>query len=173
MLIRFHATVANLSAGIRAFPRNWQYLAFSTDILQAPELIPNLPKTHELQFEKFWNDLDFNDLSDILISVLYRPVLYLPSLLYRYSLKSTAWLYLPLIYIAYLPGKLRGVEGRKVWVGYAGRTFLDWLGVVAALAALVVAVHAAIDLPALAELGMSGAVSGLPVTPLLGAVGCG
>jgi hypothetical protein len=53
------------------------------------------------------------------------PILYLPSILYRLTLKSTAWAWAPLVWIAHTPSKLRTDEGRRVWVGYAGRTWLD------------------------------------------------
>ncbi len=104
--IRFLSTINQPAAGLHAFPGNWLSLIIQTDMMQRPEVIPGLPDGHMLRSEnryEFWDDV--SHLEDWKNMLVVGFLLGLPFLLYRISLKSTAWLYLPLIYFAFSPTK--------------------------------------------------------------------
>ncbi len=165
-LIRFWATATHLDTGVQALPANWRDLTVRTDLLQPPELLPGLPDDHEFRVEYILGHVHEGPVFSKILSLIALPILYLPALLYRYSLKSTVWLYLPLIYITHLPARLRNAEGRQIWVRYVGRTLLDRVRFALALFALAVAIVAAIDWPAWAVLVRAGGAMEVPVTAL-------
>jgi len=68
--------------------------------------------------------------------------LFLPAILYRFTLQSTAWLYLPVIWMAHVPAKLRDADRKVVWVKTAGR---GWFTLVSAVGVLIYALVLAFD----------------------------
>ena len=114
LLIRVCATIAHLPMGIRKFSNNWATLTARTDIKTPPELIPGLPIDHVYRIEKLFKDFSTDDVWNRVFTCFGIPIFFLLSLLYRYSLKSTAWLYLPLIYIVRLPTKLSDAAEREI-----------------------------------------------------------
>jgi hypothetical protein len=100
--IRFIATIQQPVAGFHAFPENWLSFVLQSDIRQRPEVMPGLPDGHMLRSENryaFWDSV--SHLEEWKNKMVVGLFLELPYLLYRICLKSTAWFYLPLIYLAY------------------------------------------------------------------------
>lgn len=124
---RFWATLYHAKHGLRAFPTNWQTLYAKTDILSPAELIPDLDQTSGFHFSNLFTDLKIgfknHHTMETILSVSMLLILYLPTYLYRIYLKSTAWLYAPLIWLAYVPKietdgaqlKWRQVRGTRKW----------------------------------------------------------
>jgi hypothetical protein len=99
IIIRLYSTLKNLSSGFNALPNNWRDNLFVIDFLHPPEIHPRIGRisktlTTTYQFgllrdpNVFWLQK-----STILLSL---PARYL-ALMYRWSLKSTLWLWWPLI----------------------------------------------------------------------------
>lgn len=133
-LVRAYATSKFLFRGLQRLKVNWVVLSVATSIVDHPEFIPGLPKDHDLSVETFWRKLPRKSRSISIAAFMgVFPILYLPSILFRVTLKSTAWLYCPLIWVIHTPRKLRTENGRKVWVGYAARSKLDYALVLVAI----------------------------------------
>ena len=103
-------------------------------------------------------------MNERVFSALVIPIYFISSLLYRYTLKSTCWLYLPLIYVTHLPGRLRDGEGRLIWALALPSKFIEGIRFLLALLTLGVAVVALIDAAALHDLLTKVGAGETPVT---------
>lgn len=90
-----------------ALPANWNRVILSTDLAQPPELVPGGDQ-HPVRKSLSFADETFNHWLEVLRSergwermrTLTSGVLvFLPSILYRFSLKSTCPVYLPLLFV--------------------------------------------------------------------------
>lgn len=161
--IRFFSTTSYLLSGLSFFPRNWVRLVFCEDLRTPPVLVPDLPTDHQFSFDGFL-EIRGRSIDEIAYTIVFGAVIFLPSWIYRISLKSTAWLYAPLLWVSYVPHRLRSQSGRLVWVGYAGRTLWDWFVLVSALGVILYAGVVAYDPTAYKEARL--ATEGQPFTPL-------
>lgn len=110
-------------------------------------------------------DAFFNTgMDEKILGAILIPIVFLPSLLYRYSIKSTCWLYLPLIYVAHLPGRLRDAEGRLIWVRALPAKFIEATRFGLAVLTLGIAFFALIDAAALRALLTAAGARETPVT---------
>ena len=101
---------------VRAIPENWYSVAFCLDSKHPPEPIPGWESCRVEVFEKHdledpnisWFDInDFNHREPVefTISVMLWLIFFLPSFIYRYSLKSTSIIYMPFIWLVNLESK--------------------------------------------------------------------
>ncbi len=96
ILATAYALVRTPITVLQAIPRNWARTTLSLDSFVPPELIPDHPRANlGLVFEGFKQRKGTR-----FISVLLLP-LFLPALLYRWSLKSTSIIYAPLVFVAH------------------------------------------------------------------------
>nr|VFK25521.1 MAG: hypothetical protein BECKMB1821G_GA0114241_10149 [Candidatus Kentron sp. MB]VFK31686.1 MAG: hypothetical protein BECKMB1821I_GA0114274_102611 [Candidatus Kentron sp. MB]VFK75611.1 MAG: hypothetical protein BECKMB1821H_GA0114242_102710 [Candidatus Kentron sp. MB] len=102
--VRLAATLRHPIRGLKKLPENWRRILWALDSHHAPELVPGLSARNDLSsalslsgmVEKIRAE---DDWTDRLVLLPLLPIFFLPGLLYRWSLKSTCWLYLPLIYL--------------------------------------------------------------------------
>lgn len=152
LAIRLWSVLYNLKPGILAFAGNWRRTALGEDMLSPPQMLPGTQKAdrwsiEQMVFRRGDHLIDWSERIAVAVLAACAFVFwFLPNILFRITLKSTAWLYLPLIWIAHVPAHLRSDEGRVVWVGYQGRRLLDWLAFGTALATLIAAAVLAFDL---------------------------
>ena len=144
VVTRCVATTRYIILGIHFFPRNWLRLTLSEDFFTPPAIVPGLPRGHFLHPSSFFRRKSM-DVDEWIFTIIFFPIVILPSWTYRVTLKSTAWLYGPVAWIAYVPRKLRAEAGRLIWIDYAGRTYLDWIVFCSALGVLVFAAATAFD----------------------------
>lgn len=97
---------------LAAIPRNWRDIVFCTDIATPPELLPGLDdyKEDDVGIGQFkvgrMVTAIFSDLGpsrsvaavSILLGIPYLLIIYIPASLYRWSLKSTAIIWSPLVW---------------------------------------------------------------------------
>ncbi|SFV63105.1 hypothetical protein MNB_SV-3-1625 [hydrothermal vent metagenome] len=97
--IKIFFTFKNLS--LSNIPKNWFKIIMSTDMFHPPEVIPGIEKTNSiLKFKYFSLDKGmYEDLKDNPFYYLIKYMIFIPIIIFRYSLKSTAWIYLPLIWL--------------------------------------------------------------------------
>jgi len=107
---KIFSTVKHISyQSFISIPKNWFKIIHCIDMFHYPELIPGIEK-RQVDKDSFlkWSgfvDLHYKSkmllLERIIIILLIFPVhfLYIAVLLFRYSLKSTAWIYLPFIWL--------------------------------------------------------------------------
>lgn len=104
LAIRFTCTLRHLPLGLQAMPNNWWQILMVIDLKHPPEILPGLDASHKFSFltirgEAFSKQYIFNRITYIIILIIWFP----PALLYRWSLKSTCWLYWPLVYLSTKP----------------------------------------------------------------------
>lgn len=109
LIVRIGATLRYLVVGLRSLPDNFRRLVLCISPRQEPELVPGLAM-HVTGYTlidllgEFRNKISTGDFSERAYSVLfYVPMIiiwFAPAWLYRITLKSTAWLWWPLAYLA-------------------------------------------------------------------------
>jgi hypothetical protein len=130
LIIRTLTTLCHPLSGVKDLPNNWRQLIWAVDSLYPPELVPNLTsRIDSLSIQYFLKDFRSQDWL-IRLSIIYFVVIFfLPALLYRWSLKSTCWLYLPLVYMIsdiksqpeFLVSALHRSRGEsaRIWLAFA------------------------------------------------------
>ena len=89
---------------LNSIPRNWSRVTLATDTFLAPEVVPEHPK-HTLK--SVVTNLTrashgFDRVYESLFSVpVFFVIWFLPSLIYRWSLKATSIIYAPLVFVAH------------------------------------------------------------------------
>jgi hypothetical protein len=92
-------------------PDNWWRTLFVTDIWCAPELVPGYTRNDFFNLSYMYERMrKSNTLAERQFSLIGLIVLYVPAYLYRLTIKSTCWLYLPLVYIVSRPSTERTPE---------------------------------------------------------------
>jgi len=115
LLIRVAATACHPFAGIGSLSRNWWRTIFSTDIFTKPEIIPgHSVEGSVFQFEELFYRLNYiilmasengieNKIHRLVMGIGAWGIFILslgPAYIYRMSVKSTAWVHWPLLYVA-------------------------------------------------------------------------
>jgi hypothetical protein len=101
---RIAATTRHLLSGILAMPDNWWRTLFVIDFLYPPELIPGYKRPDFFTSSHFLTRIKQSDsLIERFVCIVALTILYVPGYLYRLSIKSTCWFYLPLVYITRAP----------------------------------------------------------------------
>ena len=133
---RFLATLCHLPAGVAALPANWSRTLFSTDIAHQPELVPGYIGDSEINFNYLYRkykrspDWDHEKTFRAFLICLY----FFPTYVYRLSIKSTFWLYWPLVYIA---DDTRGETRPVVLFDKLSGTACAWFSALSAATTLV------------------------------------
>lgn len=93
---------------IRAIPQNWNRMVLATDLFHLPEIIPGAETTSELpldifiRFSTVWTttreELFEGKLLMGVFGIFFVLIFYVPALAYRYALKATAIIYLPILW---------------------------------------------------------------------------
>jgi hypothetical protein len=118
--IRVGATLRYFGPGIREVPRNFRHTLFVIDIRHSPELMPGIsttvsgdaPYTSHYIFRLFQEETTWLlKVSAILVFLIF----FIPAYLYRLSIKSTCWVYLPLVYVVSDRNFVYQIESRKEW----------------------------------------------------------
>ena len=165
---RLVASLRHIHRGAAAFPKNWRHTLFQIDLRCAPELVPGIgdeiPRLKLGSAIKYFVSGTDTNIGTKFYGAILITIFFIPSLLYRYSIKSTCWLYLPLIYLAHLPGRLRDSEGRLIWVRALPAKFIEWIRFALAALTLGIAVFALIDAAELLALLEKAGAGETPVT---------
>ena len=124
---RIAGALRYLPAGVAAMPENWKRILLVTDTIAPPELLPVPPDSGpKLDLRKFWSDaMEHRDRALQLGLILVAVLVCLPSFFYRLSIKSTFWLYGPLIYLAHRPAWTQDPVQRLAWLNTAPA--FEWL----------------------------------------------
>jgi hypothetical protein len=101
IVIRFHATIRHLRAGIREAPNNWWHTLFIADFFTPPELVPGYRRTDFFNISHVWSRIRAGESwFERGAALIMFAILYLPGYVYRLSIKSTCYYYWPIIYLA-------------------------------------------------------------------------
>lgn len=100
VLIRFGATILNLTPGVIALPQNWRRSLLSIDLFYPPELVRGY--TGDTAFDIRYVRRRFVE-SDGYRRIVYAfglVILYSPAYIYRLGIKASFYLYFPFVYLA-------------------------------------------------------------------------
>lgn len=104
LAIRFVATIRYIRPGLVALPENWYRTLFVIDFCQPPEIIPGYTRSDVFNISHFLSRIrNSESIEKRYVSLIGSAILFLPAYFYRLSIKSTCWVYLPLIYMARAP----------------------------------------------------------------------
>ncbi|MCW9034929.1 MAG: hypothetical protein OQJ97_11980 [Rhodospirillales bacterium] len=166
--IKFFAILLHLRQGIPLFSKNWVALTFKTDALTPPELIPGLPENHDFHFKSILSELKKDDIDERVIGILSIFFLIIPSLFYRYYLKTTAWFYLPLIWLSHIPSKLKDEKTEKIiFKESLGYSLLEIILFFISCGSLIFFLWSVFDLQAFFDALDFAATNNLPKNPVL------
>ncbi len=171
LAVRFWATFRHLPSGLPLFPDNWLNLTLKTDMWTLPELVPDLPMDHDLHFSSVTKRFYSKDTNEKIFSVIVTPVLFAPAILYRFYLKSTAWLYFPLYMLARVPQVFRDGNNRLQWDSAHGRSLQSKLGFVVSCLVLAYVIFNSLDIGKVLASAIQLNNLELPVTPMIMIVG--
>jgi hypothetical protein len=129
IIIKVFSTIKNFSfKSIKSIPINWKRIIFEIDIFYPPELLPGIEKCNYKNLESFraTNILIILKLTNI--SIFYKMfsisnylLFLIPSIIYRYTLKATGLIYIPLIWL--LPASKISV----VYMKESSKTLLSYI----------------------------------------------
>lgn len=110
IFIKIYATIKNFSMeSIKAIPKNWKRIVFEVDIFYPPELLPEIESSNLKNLSSFKSTnllivlkLDISAPYKIFVILNYL-IFLIPSIIYRYSFKATALIYIPIIWL--IPSK--------------------------------------------------------------------
>lgn len=102
--VRLVATLRHPWRGLCTMPENWRRIVWVLDSRHPPELVPGLMvQTPALSWPEIQTIIRSHGIMRKLFGLLAFFCFFLPAILYRWSLKSTIWLYWPLLYLESLP----------------------------------------------------------------------
>ncbi len=102
IMIRLIASMRYLWRGWLSIPENWYRVGFTEDMRHSPELLPGISRRNAtLTLKGLWQAAKLE--KNVYMRLVFYPPLLIafsvPPILYRISLKSTLWLYFPLVYV--------------------------------------------------------------------------
>ncbi len=102
--IRIVATLLYIREGLAALPSNYYRTLFVVDVAQPPEIIPGYANSDIFNTRYFLNKAwGRESIPKKIVSLVGFFALFFPAYLYRISVKSTFWIYIPIVYIARTP----------------------------------------------------------------------
>ncbi|WDE09108.1 hypothetical protein SG34_030530 [Thalassomonas viridans] len=140
IIVRVSATLLHVPAGLSYLAENWKENLFIIDPWHPPVLIPGIKK---LSGQELLNNYQFGGVADRVSVVGMLFFIYLPILLYRWSIKSTFWFYWPLLYIQ--SGQLNKDIEKHYFVNYLKKHPLEQLRLLLALITLVLMFYTSVS----------------------------
>lgn len=101
-------TLKFLSKGISNINFNWNTYCFVIDLFKIPEIIPELENdnriSNDVKLSHFFTNMNIEMSSiNLYIRIIIFLALFIFSLFYRFSIKSTFWFYIPLLFLVKTP----------------------------------------------------------------------
>ena len=120
---------------------------------------------HEISL--YWRDKDGSKkiLNEYLLSIVMIPVFYGPTILWRWAIKSTAWFYLPLLWVRRGWQRLDG-EDLQVWAKSYSSKALNWIWLAVGGVSFAAVAAALFSLPKYLALQHELSAAGAPTTVL-------
>lgn len=107
---RIAATICHPLEGMKAWSENWWRTVVCTDLCTLPEIMPGYERQDPLNTRFIQSPRERARFGKVLAKYLYLQgivILVLPAYIYRLTIKSTCWAYLPVSYIVSMPDLAR------------------------------------------------------------------
>ncbi len=116
-IIRLYATLRHPLAGLAQLPLNWRETLLVVDFTHPPELLPQAGTIEPaLSVKEIWADRHSTKGNSQLLIPIFLFTLYIPALVYRWSLKASAWLWFPLSLALTSPLHQKKAQDSRRWV---------------------------------------------------------
>jgi hypothetical protein len=107
-LLKILATTKYFFIGIKNISLNWIYSCFIVDIYKTPEIIVNIEEddriSNDIKVSFFVENIkDEKSLYIFFNRIVITIIFYIIALFYRFSIKSTFWFYIPLLFLVKTP----------------------------------------------------------------------
>ena len=138
------ATLLHPIVGLQAIPTNWRRFVWQSDFYDPPELLPGHKETG---FQNLRSEFISTTPEDQPVLVPFYAiaaiaiVFYFPALLWRGSIKSTAWFYLPLLWVGRGWQNIHG-DDLLIWAKGYSHKWLNITGVILAALLLIISLVA-------------------------------
>ena len=126
---RFTATAHYLWPGLRQLPVNWRFSMLVSDVWHPPELIPGDPKFvygDEISLSLKKANGSRKDFGDLFLGFIGSIIFFVPAMLWRWAIKSTAWFYIPLLWVRRGWLSHEG-DDLRIWAQSYSRMAINWL----------------------------------------------
>lgn len=137
LLIRSAATIFHFKSGILNFSSNWTSLVTSIDLFTEVELVPGLPDRSTFRIATTIETITRGLFHVKFAGAVILIICFLPTWIFRFTLKSTFLIYWPLLFIASSPRSRKSKTGALIWDDTFGKTALAWIAVLVAVATLI------------------------------------
>ena len=157
-------TIIYIRYGFTSFYSNWRKICWSQDIYFPPELLPGIENYEGLEYIKWSNILrDFGKIDTVLRTnkLVGIVIVFIPTYLYRISMKATFWFYFPLLLLA-IPYKVGELKDKAFFEGIF-KPILSWMVCLFAISIVVYSVPVIKDFLPASLLDMLS----LEITPFL------
>ncbi|WP_166417605.1 hypothetical protein [Cochlodiniinecator piscidefendens] len=147
--IRFFATLRYAHIGVWRFSQNWRNFALRLDIIAEVELIPGISSPSHLKDASYNPNFFYssglqrmrkptNNTAAVSLRNFYLYIFFiLPTYIYRLILKSSFWMYFPILWLAHAPVHMRADGGGLIWDKSHGRSVGDKLALVSSLGVII------------------------------------
>ncbi len=116
-IIRLYATLRHPLAGLAQLPLNWRETLLVIDCTHPPELLPQAGTIEpELSVKGIWVNRHNIKGNEHLLAPMFLFAWYLPALIYRWSLKASAWLWFPLSLALTPPLHQKEAQDSRRWM---------------------------------------------------------
>lgn len=166
---RVAASLVYFRSGLANLPDNWLRVVANSDTADLPELVPGVSRSAPELGLKGWLDETLNktNRTDQVTRFLIAPILFLPPILYRWSLKSTWWFYLPLVYLLYRPVWVTIDKERKARITARPGILYEWVFFLIAFGTVFFAILGWIDYKGLATSLAASRDGAFPLSPFI------
>lgn len=137
------ATLKYFIEGIKNISLNWFESCFTIDIFKTPELIWGIENDeripNDFKFSYFFKNIkEESNYIDIFVKTFIIGILYIFAVFYRFSIKSTFWFYIPLLFLVRTPSEIED-DSHKVgeFLSSLYETYLAKLRLILALITLL------------------------------------
>jgi hypothetical protein len=140
VFIRIYSSVRHVLSGFRQIPFNWHKNLLSVDVLHTPELLPGSGQISQILSVNGLIELIYESKGKAEKFMLINTIIiwYIPSLLWRWSLKATLWLWFPLALLLRSPfegkslGEVRDIAAIRInglgkWLPLLAVVVMLWL----------------------------------------------
>lgn len=168
MLVRCIATMLHPIKGFLSMPLNWQKIIWVNDFVTTPELVPGHQLTRygsSISFSRRYASGEAKSIGMQVFHSMAAIVFFTPTITLRWAIKSTAWFYLPFLWVGRGWQRLDR-DDLLIWAKSYSTKCLNRIGLFFAALFLTTSLFALVLPVEFLKLAATLKIEGAPMTPL-------